>query len=280
MPTSNFLQFNPTQANQENDAAYTADPTRSGGAGVGAIWPSDSANKTLYQASTFVAAFGQMLAARGFSNSDASLETLQAVLANIVLTGDILAGIATVAWSLTPNFNCATSNGFSLTLSGNPTLTVSGASPGQLIAFVLIQDATGGRTVTYPSNVKGGLQPNPAANSTTVQLFEVGVDSNLYATSTWAQAGFAISLANPGYIKLPAFLGGLILEWGVATSITSTPSIVSFPLVFPTGCISVVATTFGSAGFVTNIEYWNPTGFQVANNSGGVLGASWIAVGY
>ena len=87
MPTSNFLQFNPTQANQENDAAYTADPTRSGGAGVGAIWPSSSANKTLYQLSTFVTAFAQMMVGKGFSMSDADVNALALELSNIVALG-------------------------------------------------------------------------------------------------------------------------------------------------------------------------------------------------
>ena len=82
--SSNFLQFNPTQANQENDAAYLTDATRTGGAGIGSEWPSISANKTLYQTSTAVAALMAMMANKGFTVSDASLPTLTAVLAALL----------------------------------------------------------------------------------------------------------------------------------------------------------------------------------------------------
>ena len=89
MPAAtNFLQWNPTASNQESDAAYTADAQRTGGASSGEF-PSPTANKLFYQSSTFVAALCQMLAAKGYSTSDADISVLAAVLANLITNADL-----------------------------------------------------------------------------------------------------------------------------------------------------------------------------------------------
>ncbi len=87
--TTNFLQWNPTLTNQETDAAYAADAQRMGGATSGEF-PSPTANKAFYQWSTFVAAFCQMMAAKGYSTSDASISTLAAQLANVLTNADLI----------------------------------------------------------------------------------------------------------------------------------------------------------------------------------------------
>jgi hypothetical protein len=89
MGSSNFLQHNPDQANQENDATYLTDVTRTGGIVVGQLLPSPWLNKVWYQSSTFVAAFSDALAAKGYTVSDANRGTLESVLANILTTADM-----------------------------------------------------------------------------------------------------------------------------------------------------------------------------------------------
>jgi hypothetical protein len=87
--SSNFVQWNPSTSpnagNQQNDTAYAT--SAGNGAAVNAIFPSNVANKLFYQLSTFVYAFTQALAAQGFNLSDANPTPLQAVFANIVLSG-------------------------------------------------------------------------------------------------------------------------------------------------------------------------------------------------
>ena len=93
--TTNFIQFNPNALNQENDSAYAADSLRAGGAPANAIYPSPLANKSFFQWSTFIAAFAQMMAVKGYSPNDGSaspgsaLANLEAVFANVMTLADM-----------------------------------------------------------------------------------------------------------------------------------------------------------------------------------------------
>ena len=93
MGSSNFLQHNPTQTNQESDSSYTAESLRSGGIPVDAILPSPWLNKIWYQCTTAVAALMQMMASKGYVLSDANLNVLSGVLANILTSADFPLGL-------------------------------------------------------------------------------------------------------------------------------------------------------------------------------------------
>lgn len=74
--------------------------------------------------------------------------------------------------------NLTNGNVFSLTLTGNVTLTFSGATSGKACSFAVYakQDSTGSRTVTWPSGVKwaGGSAPtmSTSANALDIVVFE------------------------------------------------------------------------------------------------------------
>jgi len=186
MATTDFLQWNPTQANQEDDATYLADTQRTNGIALDDIMPSARMNKMFYQWSTFIAAFCQMLVAKGFSTSDASLSALVTVLGNILTTADVSGtGIVTVAWSATPTFTVtATDLQFFMQLTGNVTSsTLSGVTPGQKITFLLKQDVGGGHTFAWPSNVYGGGALDTTPGACNSQIFEVYPDSTVRAVT-------------------------------------------------------------------------------------------------
>lgn len=86
--SNNFLQWNPNAANQDSDAAYTADSLRSGGATVAALLPSATFNKVLFQQSTMVAALAAMMAAKNFNMLDSNFANLQTALSNLLTTAD------------------------------------------------------------------------------------------------------------------------------------------------------------------------------------------------
>lgn len=170
--TTNILQFNPSQANQVTDAAYLTDSVRTNGAGVDGIWPSDSANKTLYQVSTVVAALAQMMANKGFSISDANYSVLVAQLANILTTADSRGGVQTLTWSSSMVLNAAAFTSFAIPLQGAATLTVTGAVAGQVYVLLYTQDVSGGHTVTFNTGFgDGAVQPDPAVSITSLQVF-------------------------------------------------------------------------------------------------------------
>jgi hypothetical protein len=83
-----------------------------------------------------------------------------------------LPGLSAVAFSPTPVFNAGTSSAFTMTLTGNVTSSsVTNAVASQRIAFIITQDATGGRTFVWPPNFKGASAISPDANSVSVQEF-------------------------------------------------------------------------------------------------------------
>ena len=181
MAGTNFLQFNPTSANQDDDAAYTADPLRSGGITLDAVMSSPLANKLFYQLSTMALAIANAMVAAGQNAQDASAATLSANFTTFI---KFLAAAATqlivLAFSSTPVFDASQGSGFEMTLSAAVTAsTLENVSPGQIITFVLKQDGTGSHTFAWPSNVKGAGDIIADANSASVQAFYV--DSTLVA---------------------------------------------------------------------------------------------------
>ena len=80
-----------------------------------------------------------------------------------------------VPYTSTPAFQVAAQNQlFLITLSGNASaqpLTFVGITPPSYIVFQITQDGSGGHTFAWPANSVGGCTINPAANSTTQQMF-------------------------------------------------------------------------------------------------------------
>lgn len=85
--------------------------------------------------------------------------------------------------------NCALSNQFSTTLTANVTTapTLSNPGDGQTILWVLTQDATGSRTMTWPSSFKwaGGVAGTLSTAANSVDLLTATYRS---ATGFWYAA--------------------------------------------------------------------------------------------
>ncbi|MDP4569816.1 phage tail protein [Pseudomonas sp. LPH60] len=92
------------------------------------------------------------------------------------------------------------------------------------------------------------INQGTAKVSTTAQMLDSANDFVL-ATPKKLRWGFSISLATNGYIAFPSWLGGLIIQWGAATSSgTAADNIsVSMPIAWPTGSLAEVATVVGIA---------------------------------
>lgn len=84
---------------------------------------------------------------------------------------DLPWSVNTVAFSATPAFDVSRGNVQEITLTGNITsFTITNAVAGQVVKFIWIQDATGGRTVAgAPANVHGFTAPGTTASTWSIQ---------------------------------------------------------------------------------------------------------------
>lgn len=281
MGSSNILLWNPTLANTESDAAYAADSQRSGGAPTGVAFRSQTGNKLFVQVSAISYSIGAFLASKGYAVLDSDpagiVAALQSLFANV--PGRI--NLQSIAYSPSLALDASQFLGFQIALTGNTSITISGQNAGDAIAFLFVQGPSGGSTVTWAGNFYGFDQPDPQANTLSVQIGKVAADGTIHAstpsmsqnginntpigltgqstgqfvtpvqadsstnaaTTAWCKFGFAAVLSANGYFKMPTWLGGFMVQWGSAGSLNdNTPTAVSFnDGGFPTQCFAVVA---------------------------------------
>jgi len=90
----------------------------------------------------------------------------------ISASGGLVGGFASVSFSATPTFDFSKGDTQMITLTGNVTSsTLTNATPGQRLLFLVCQDATGSRTFAWPSSVKGGGAVGATAGKCSVQEF-------------------------------------------------------------------------------------------------------------
>jgi hypothetical protein len=94
----------------------------------------------------------------------------------------LFTGINTVAFSATPNFDLNLGNTQTITLSGNVTsATIANSAAGQIVVFIICQDATGGRTFVWPAQFHGAMTIGATASKCSAQDFVAKDASNYYA---------------------------------------------------------------------------------------------------
>jgi hypothetical protein len=291
MSSSNFQQWNPTQANQETDSAYTADSLRSGGAPNSAILPSATANKLFYQISTFIAAFAQALANKGYPMSDASLSTLEGELANVITLADMAAyatvtALASAVAPLAPKASPA--------LTGTPTApTPATGDNSARIATTAFVDAL---IAAYATQgwVAGNFLPinNPACTGTLNIAGQAitptpasGDNSTRVPNTAWVKAQFPSSIGASGYQKLSS---GLMLQWGNGTTgegyTADTFITFNFATAFPNAALAVTISNSNGGGLFDTPAYntliVSNAQFKVLSSSAGQHGFFWFAIGY
>lgn len=67
-----------------------------------------------------------------------------------------------------------------------------------------------------------------------------GTDDTTIVTPRKLRLGFSISLNPNGYIVLPSWLGGFVLQWGFVASAGAANGNVNYPMAFPTACLGGV----------------------------------------
>lgn len=160
MADTDFSQWNPGVANQENDAVYQADSQRSGGAGSGSIFASLLANKAFYQWSTWIRAMALALVNKGYSpkdgtspytadtSSNAAVTALAAVFANFITNADLqnsgspYAGGLVATPTLTDNSHAIPSTAF---------VKGQNYTAGPVAGLLIQRGNASGTSVTFPT---------------------------------------------------------------------------------------------------------------------------------
>lgn len=95
----------------------------------------------------------------------------------------IVSALNDVSFSATPTFNASLGNTQKITLTSNVTSsTLSNATQGQGLDFLICQDSTGSWTFVWPSNVKGAMTIGSTLSTCSSQSF-IFDGINAYATS-------------------------------------------------------------------------------------------------
>lgn len=115
-----------------------------------------------------------------------------------------------------------------------------------------------------------------------------GTDDARIVTPLKLRYGFSISATENGYIAFPSWLGGLIIQWGYQTILTSSASDIVFPIAFPNAVFIALATDRITSSYVsvemTGVGIPTLTGCIFAERlySGGPAyptGSYWLAIG-
>jgi len=97
--------------------------------------------------------------------------------------------IATITYSANINVDWNASDVQILTLTGNATINFSNPRPGGKYVLLIKQDGTGGRTITWGSNIVCDIQPNSTANSITAFFFIYDSTNSKYISVQGASSG-------------------------------------------------------------------------------------------
>ncbi len=175
------------------------------------------------------------------------------------------------------------------------------------VAFASQPEAEAGADTNKPMNALRVFQAIAAkvvqatesalgiARIATQTLVNGGIDDTTIVTPKKLRFGVSWLLGVNGYIALPVWLGGFILQWGVANQIgqaTTTPGAlgptrdVSFPVAFPVEALRVfVSMDFSSmattSSFAPGAIIISKSVLRLQNNYTGSTGnMSWWAIGY
>lgn len=151
-------------------------------------------------------------------------------------------------------------------------LGTTGNAPEALLAL-------GAAALNSPAFTGTPTAPTPASSDNSTKI----------ATTAWAKLGFVVLWAAIGYIKLPDWLGGWVVQWGLGSGATGSTG-VTFPLTFPTACRAAYSTMAATASVSVilgcTINSISTTGMAVTRQyfNGTSLGGAgesfyWLAIG-
>lgn len=131
-----------------------------------------------------------------------------------------------------------------------------------------------------PTETLGG-----APKVATQTLVNAGADDTTFVTPKKLRWGFSASLTTNGYIVLPSWLGGLIIQWGLVAGSASADVTVTLPIAYPNACMSIITTTTSiGSGNTSNVNTATLSNFKLATWSANATRVAansyWQSIGY
>ncbi|MCU1730607.1 MULTISPECIES: phage tail protein [unclassified Pseudomonas] len=124
----------------------------------------------------------------------------------------------------------------------------------------------------------------------TLEQVNAGLSDDVAVTPSKMRWGFRMLVGGNGYVVLPKWLGGLILQWGATSAqlvntIGTTTAYFAYPIQFPSGALFVTTSNVGtseprSSGVASNV--YDASGFFASfenTRSDQSVAARWFAIG-
>jgi len=173
---------------------------------------------------------------------------------------------------------------FASTIIGYPSGAVLLKSSGS----GLWQNTVDGNTTNPDAGGANWVDPILAAtiNATSDPAF--GNNSTSPASTSWVRgaiqaifnaAGFAVSLGQNGYVKLPSMLGGVVVQWGSNNTPVNAGATITFPIPFPNRAAAVCLTDIGNGSHTVGYNAISTTSITVTMSAPGTQ-IAYIAIGY
>lgn len=114
---------------------------------------------------------------------------------------------------------------------------------------------------------------------------DAGVDDSTIVTPKKLRWGFLMSMSANGYIVLPTWLGGFIIQWGTSGAVASGGSlIVTLPIAFPTSasiCYGMPSTGVQAGAWTASAQILSNSQITVYqfSHSASASGVKWLAFG-
>ncbi|HIC8859921.1 TPA: phage tail protein [Aeromonas hydrophila] len=107
-----------------------------------------------------------------------------------------------------------------------------------------------------------------------------GTVDDVAITPKKLRSGISFMLGSIGYICLPTWMGGIIIQWGTGVGASTYDFGISFPIAFPTACWGATVScdytpASGDVGYVACVKEKT----RLVCRSSGTYSTNWIAIG-
>ncbi len=178
-------------------------------------------------------------------------------------------------------------NVISMTLTSNITITLSNAvaSVGQEVTFIITQDGTGGRVITWPTVVPAGVAPYASIAASAVSVFKAIVDAsgllNFSANGPVVvfrqrQSGIQTALTSSNTVFTPAAIGNYRLLATITCTATQAASTSTMSVNTNTNAATNSGTASKTPGVTTLALQASMTQAFFAFNANSSSNAGWV----